>query len=848
LSAIRPRPTSASARDSARKARAGTPAARSSAYATAISILDRALNNELRRSFDDGAVKGGLDLLIARLVTEKRLPPGTALTRALMDLARVSYGSLPGSGRAQWIKNLRGLLAQQPPAATSRPNPGRSTRPEPKPRPAPSLAAAQTAISLDTSLESLGGSNRVMISKLRLLGVQTLHDLLFHFPHRYDDFSTIRTVSELVPGEQQTLVSTVWSAAEKQMGRSRKGTELIVGDGTGNLRVVFFNQPYLAARFRTGEQIVLSGKVTLFQHQRQMDSPEWESLNGSDLAQALHTGRLVPVYPLTAGLSARSLRRFIRSALDRFLSLIGETLPESLLRRHDLMTLPEAIRQIHYPDSTDGAGAARRRLAFDELLALELAVLDDRRQRLGSSHAVGLRTSAALRQGFLSSLPFPLTSAQRRASEEIEADLELSRPMARLLQGDVGSGKTVVAALSLLATVDNGFQGVLMAPTEILAEQHYRTLCRLVVATANDEAITQVQPAYMPRPLRIGLLHGGLSARLKTASRAALAKGEIDIAVGTQALIQDALQMQRLGLAVVDEQHRFGVLQRAALRDKGRNSHLLVMTATPIPRTLALTFYGDLEISLIDEMPPGRSPAITQFVRAGGRDGAYRSVRQEIDAGRQAFVICPLVEESEKLEVRAAVEEYEALSSLDVFSGVRLGLLHGRMKSKEKDAVMRDFAEHRTQVLVSTAVVEVGIDVPNASVIVIEGADRFGLAQLHQFRGRVGRGKDQSYCFLVAENASPEAGERLRLMEHVQDGFRLAEEDLRLRGPGEYFGTRQSGLPNLRVARLTDIALLEQARTEAVSILDSARTLQAEEWTALRQEVERLRRRGNEVN
>jgi len=627
-----------------------------------VSILERALDNERRHSFDDVAVKGGLDRLIARLVTEQRLPPGSALARALADLARVKYASLPRSGRAQWIANLGALVSRGDWTASGVAVSSAARSPSRASRSASAQAELRRpSVTLDAPLEVVGGTNRVMITKLRLLGVETLRELLYHFPHRYDDFSKVRPVAELVPGEEQTLVSTVWTAAEKQMGRTRKGTELIVGDGTGNLRVVFFNQPYLAARFRTGTGIVLSGKVTVFQNQRQMDSPEWELLDGGDLSQAVHTGRLVPVYPLTAGLKARGLRRLIRSALDRFTGLIEESLPETLLRRHELMSLPEAIRQIHFPDSSDAAGAARRRLAFDELLALELAVLDDRRQRLGSSHAVGLRTAGALRQGFLSSLPFSLTTAQQQASEQIQADMELSRPMARLLQGDVGSGKTVVAVLSLLATVDNGFQGVLMAPTEILAEQHYRTLRRLVGATESEETITEVQPAYMARPLRLGLLHGGLTARQKTASRGAISRGEIDIAVGTQALIQDSLEMQRLGLAVVDEQHRFGVLQRAALRDKGRHSHLLVMTATPIPRTLALTLYGDLEISVIDEMPPGRSPAVTRFVQPSERGHAYRFVRQEIEAGRQAFVICPLVEESEKIEVRAAIEEYQNL-------------------------------------------------------------------------------------------------------------------------------------------------------------------------------------------
>lgn len=712
---------------------------------------------------------------------------------------------------------------------------------------------------LDGPAGTAPGVNRAVVAKLQTLGIESVRDLLYHFPHRYDDFSRIRPIAELVPGEQQTLVASVWTSAEKQMGKRRKGTELIVGDASGNLRVVFFNQPYLAPRFRTGTRIVLSGKVSVFQHQRQMDSPEWEILDEGDLAQAVHTGRLVPVYPLTAGLAARTLRRIIHATLDRHLPAVSESLPVEVLRRHGLMPLQEAIRQMHYPDSEATALAARQRLAFDELLAVEVAVLDERRQRIGSSHAVALPISEALERGFLDSLPFVLTSAQWRAATQIQGDLATDRPMARLLQGDVGSGKTVVAALGLLAAVENGLQGVLMAPTEILAEQHFHTLRRIFgggTASAElqeaDGALVELAPPYLDRPLRLGLLHGGLSARTKAASQDALARGALDVAVGTQALIQEGVGLPRLGLAVVDEQHRFGVLQRAALRDKGKNSHLLVMTATPIPRTLALTLYGDLEISVIDELPPGRRPLITRFVQSEERGHAHRFVRDEIDAGRQAFVICPLVEESENLEVRAAVEEFERLTALDIFHGVEIGLLHGRMKPREKEAVMRDFYERRSQVLVSTAVVEVGIDVANASVILIEGADRFGLAQLHQFRGRVGRGSQQSYCFLVADNPSTEAVERLRLMEQIQDGFQLAEADLRLRGPGEYFGTRQSGMPDLRVARLTDVELLERARKEAGAILQSGVSFGAsaasDEWSALQQQVERLRRRGGEVS
>jgi ATP-dependent DNA helicase RecG len=849
----------------------------------AMAVLRRALVAERQRGYDDGIVKGGLDRLIERLGASDGIPAGSPLARALRDLAATGYASLRPVGRAQWVRSLltlldeppRGEAVSHPPSAVSRENsttprptrrPGGASQDQARParrdpdarRPTPDTrpAARRRAVKappatgdLNSSVAVLPGVNRGVAGKMQALGIQTIEDLLQHFPHRYDDFSRIRSISDLVPGEQQTLVASVWTSAERQMGRFRSGTELIVGDATGNLRIVYFNQPYLAAKFRTGARVVLSGKVSVFQDQMQMESPEWELLDTeSDLTQAVHTGRMVPVYPLTAGVTARTMRHAAHAALEAYADLLPETLPAELIDREGLLSRVEAVRQMHYPESDEHAEAARRRLAFDELLVLQLAVLRGRRERSQGGVAEPLQLPAAVEEGFLASLPFRLTAAQQRVTETVLADIGRTTPMARLLQGDVGSGKTVVAALALLAAVASGYQGVIMAPTEILAEQHYRTLCRLFGARDADPGpIYRCQLPYLGRPLRLALLHGGLPARVKAEVQTALAEGEVEIVAGTQALIQEHVQIQRLGLAVVDEQHRFGVMQRAALRDKGSNAHLLVMTATPIPRTLALTLYGDLDVSVIDEMPPGRKPVRTKLVPPEQRDNAYRFVRKQLAAGRQAFIICPLVEESEKIEVRAAVEEYERLRRLPIFADVSIGLLHGRMKTAEKDAVMQAFYRQESDILVSTAVVEVGIDVPNASIILIEGADRFGLAQLHQFRGRVGRGADQSYCLLLADSPSSDAIERLRLMEETQDGFALAEADLRLRGPGEYFGTRQSGLPDLKVARLTDTPILEQARDAAAALLEQDSELAAENLVALRSHVERLNR-GGEVN
>jgi len=581
------------------------------------------------------------------------------------------------------------------------------------------------------------------------------------------------------------------------------------------LRVVWWGQTYLARQLKTGMKVALSGKVTAFRGRLQMENPEWEPLEG----ESLHTRRLVPVYPGTEGLPQRLVRRLAREAVEALAGGLEETLPDDVRRRLKVPPLLRAMRGMHVPAAPREAQEARRRFALEELLYIELGVVRRRRMYQEEGSAPQLVLPPSVREGFERSLPFGLTAAQRRAIDELLKDIGGSIPMSRLLEGDVGSGKTVVAATALLAAVAGGYQGAIMAPTEVLAEQHYRTFCGLF--SDGDEGLWRdvFQPEYLEKPLRVTLLRGSLKASEKAAAQDSLARGETDIAIGTQALIQGEVSFQRLGLVVVDEQHRFGVEQRAALRQKGASPHVLVMTATPIPRTLALTVYGDLDLSVLDEMPPGRPPVKTYRLRPDQRQQAYDFLHKQVQAGRQAYVICPLVEESEAVAARAAVQEYERLCA-DVFPELRLGLLHGRMTPGEKDAVMREFRDGELDVLVSTAVVEVGIDVPNATVMLVEGADRFGLAQLHQFRGRVRRSSRQAYCLLLSENPSEEAQERLRIMETTHDGFKLAEEDLRIRGPGEYFGTRQSGLPDLKVARLTDVALIEQARAEAIRLLD----------------------------
>ncbi|MHB8577823.1 MAG: ATP-dependent DNA helicase RecG, partial [Dehalococcoidia bacterium] len=705
-------------------------------------------------------------------------------------------------------------------------------------------------LTLDAPVTSVPGIGAGRAEVLGRLGIEVVRDLLFHFPHRHDDYSRVAPISELRVGEQQTVVANVWSAHEVQIGRSpRKSTELIVGDETGNMQVVFFNNPYPARGLRTNQRVTLSGKTTVYQGMRQMQNPEWEVIDeGSDLDKAIHTGRLVPIYPLTHGLLNRSLRQYIRAAVDACVDQLEDPLPEPVRQAHGYLDLAAAVRQVHYPDDAEALEAARRRLAYEELLLLQLSVLARRVQRASSLRTAPLPLTAGQLAGFVGSLPFPLTGAQEKVIDAILADLTRPTPMARLLQGDVGSGKTVVAATALLAANANGLQSVIMAPTEILAEQHFRTLCTLFSVDSDARgAIVECRPVWWDRPIRIALLRGSLRAKAKRDVQESIALGLVDVAVGTQALIQSSVSFPRLGLTVVDEQHRFGVAQRSALAEKGDNSHLLVMTATPIPRTLALSVYGDLDLSVIDEMPAGRRPVRTRIIESHRRDYAYRFVRDQIELGFQAFVICPLVEESEALEVRAATEEYERLRR-EVYPDLAISLLHGRMAVAEKDAVMQDFRERRSQILVSTAVVEVGIDIPMATVIMIEGAERFGLAQLHQFRGRVGRAGQQSYCLLLSDSASEESLKRLELLEKTSDGLKLAEYDLEMRGPGDYFGTRQSGLPALRQARMTDLPILEQARSDAAVLLDGDPLLDQPDHAALRRRVEVLAKHAGEAN
>jgi ATP-dependent DNA helicase RecG len=557
----------------------------------------------------------------------------------------------------------------------------------------------------------------------------------------------------------------------------------------------------------------------------------------------------VPLYSLTQGLKPRQVRKLMKAVVDQFAGQVAEFLPPDLRKRCKLVDLPQAIAQAHYPEDESAKDSARNRLAFDELFLLQLGVLGRKHEWQESQPGTPVSVKETLLDNFIKSLPFELTAAQQKVLKELLSDLERPVAMSRLLQGEVGSGKTVVATAALLAAAASGYQGAFMAPTEILAEQHFSSVSEILSKTASkveEEENLRRFSGILDRPLTLALLIGDLSQANKQAVQHLVRDGEIDIVIGTHALIQKEVGFSKLGLAVVDEQHRFGVAQRSALRQKGFNPHVLVMTATPIPRTLALTLYGDLDLSVIDELPPGRQTIKTRWLKPAQRASAYAFLRKQVAEGRQAFIICPLVEESEAIQARAAVAEYERLSK-EVFPDLKLGLVHGRLSAAEKDGVMHKFRSGELQVLVSTPVVEVGIDVPNATVMLVESADRFGLSQLHQFRGRVGRGSEQSYCMLLAENPSEIGQARLDLIEKIQDGFQLAEEDLKLRGPGEFFGTRQSGLPDLRMARLSDVKLLELARAEAIRLFEKDPGLKKSEHKLLSLELARVWQAGTEL-
>jgi len=681
---------------------------------------------------------------------------------------------------------------------------------------------------LETEVQYVKGVGTKLAQVLSKLNIYTLGDLLFHLPRRYEDRRQFRKIAHARAGEAITVSGKLVTVDNVKV-RNLTLTKAYLDDGSGVLELVWYNQPYMKDTLNKlrNSQIVAYGIVKESPYGLQMETPEWEDLpDGADPDSLLSVNRIVPIYPLTEGIRQKRMRQIIWNAVQ-YAHLAPEILPRSVRERLGLMPIQQALQQIHFPDDEQMIEPARQRLVFEEFFLMQLGV-GLQRLRTRQERGIAMRIDAdRLNEMLHRIVPFELTNAQKRVIHEIWNDMAQPHPMNRLLQGDVGSGKTIVAAAAILAAVDNQYQAAIMAPTEILAEQHYINLHRL----------------FQPLGISVELLVGRLSNKQRQQARERIATGRGMVAVGTHALIQEGVSFARLGLAIVDEQHRFGVLQRAALRDKGIMPHVLVMTATPIPRTLTLTLYGELDVSIIDELPPGRKPVRTYWKTPEERLKVYAGVRKLVEQGRQAYVICPLIDESDKLQVRAAEQMAEHLQK-DVFPDLRVGLLHGRMKPAEKEAVMEAFRAGELDILVSTTVIEVGVDVPNAAVIVIEDADRFGLAQLHQLRGRVGRSEHQSYCVLIADPKSEEGQRRMEIMTRTNNGFLIAEEDLRIRGPGEIYGTRQSGMPSFRVADLVkDMRLLEVARQEAFRLLERDPELARPEHTALREAVERFRHR-----
>ena len=701
-------------------------------------------------------------------------------------------------------------------------------------KPSPTKPVTQPA-ALSAPTTVLPGVGAKHAQTLARLGIHSLGDMLYNFPRRYDDYTQLKPIQRLAYGEEVTVIGTVDSVSTRPIRGGRyQITEAVITDGTGFLRVTWFNQPWIGKRLLEDAQIVLSGKIDQYLGRPVMNSPEWEPLE----QQNLHTNRIVPVYPLTSKITQRWLRRTMYEVVTHWAPRVADPLPEKLRQSAELMDLSTALLQAHFPSTADQLRAARHRLAFDEILMLQLGVMSQKRNWQNRSASV-YDTPDDWLESQVARLPFQLTTAQQNALHDVRSDLASGRPMNRLLQGDVGSGKTVIAALGIAMLARHDAQSALLAPTSILAEQHYKSMLGLLGGNGAKSIDSADEIPYPLKPEQIRLLLGSTPETEKQETREALANGSIKLVVGTHALLEDPVVFANLQLAVIDEQHRFGVDQRAILRSKGENPHLLVMTATPIPRSLALTVYGDLDLSVMDEMPPGRQPIQTQVFYPRERERAYVFIRSQIDQGHQGFIIYPLVEESETSEALAAVEEQSRLQK-EVFPNYKVGLLHGRMKPDEKDATMSSFCSGEIHILVSTSVVEVGVDVPNATVMLIEGANRFGLSQLHQFRGRVGRSQYQSYCILIPDTPDAAENERLSAMLETNNGFILAQRDLEQRGPGEFLGTRQSGYSELRLANLTDIHLIEKARRHAQSIFETDPDLKSPDHHLLAQSLKRF--------
>jgi ATP-dependent DNA helicase RecG len=853
---------------------------------SSVEKLSKFIRLEVERGYDNRAVVGGLDKILPSWENEARANqlPDEVIQTVITGLK--SYPTLEPAERAEMLQGLKSQLEQATPRHTSpqaaegglvnnatvSPDPQRS-RPAHEagavpdqrgpgaraysPAPAPAQPASE---GLTASTRVLPGVGNRISQTLSTLGLNTLEDLLYYFPRRYDDYSQLKPINRLTYGEVTTVLGTIQNIFTRPIrGGKIQMTEAVVTDGTGSMRVNWFNQPWLAGKFSSGTQVVLAGKIDQYLGRLTMTNPEIEPIE----QEHLHTNRIVPVYPLTAGLNQKNLRRIMHQTVSYWAQRVPEYLPERVRSAVKVVSLSTALMNVHFPESQDMLDVARWRLAFDEIFLLQLGVLRQKRTWQAADARV-FDTSQEWLDEQVVRLPYQLTGAQQRVIGEIRQDIATGRPMNRLIQGDVGSGKTVVAALAIGMVTSKGAQAAVMAPTSILAEQHYRTLTRLLAqpvelqheAEGEGEGELVISDPLL-RPEQVRLLIGDTSEAEKQEIRDGLSNGLVKVIIGTHALLEGPVEFQELELAVIDEQHRFGVAQRATLRSKGTNPHLLVMTATPIPRSLALTVYGDLDVSVMDEMPAGRLPVETYVLRPLERERAYQVIRSQVEQGRQAFIVYPLVEQSDAEEsdegateaqvpvpgsngvLLSAVEEQKRLQD-KIFPKLKVGLLHGRMKPEDKDQVMKAFRDKAFHILVSTTVIEVGVDISNATVMLIEGANRYGLAQLHQLRGRVGRGGDQAFCLLIPDKEDAVENERLAVMSETNDGFVLAEHDLQQRGPGDFLGTRQAGFSELKMANLTDVRLIEKARQQALTIFQEDPDLSAPLYGSLARKLDQF--------
>jgi ATP-dependent DNA helicase RecG len=798
-----------------------------------LEIIQKPFKIEIKTGCQDRAVIGGLNGFITIWVEKANNFADSAIQKSLLkELAKLfgDYAEIQPANRQLKIREAQRIIEQL--CNLQETNLTQEEDDEPPTQKEPEIKIERTEPRYDPSreemlympIQNISGIGQKRAELLREeVGIMNVGDLLEYYPRDYLDRSKIKQIYQVGrSNDYETIQGVVVNQMDinPKRANAQKFSKTVIYDQTGVASLVAFGKrvQYMASALKPDTKVVVSGKFKREYGEIQSTEYAYEILSDED-AELIHTGRIVPVYPLTAKLNQRSLRRWLKIAVDQYASFVYEILPYDMRERLSLIDRISAVKNIHFPESQKHLDSARQRLAFDELFLLELGLGLKKQKWQIDEEGIIFRRRTDLVQRFIESLPFKLTKAQNRVIAEIESDMQSNRSMNRLLQGDVGSGKTVVAAIAMLLAVDNDYQSALMAPTEILAEQHYNTLNKLL----------------QPMGLEVVLLRSDMSKHEKNYALQMLQSGEAKIAVGTHALIQTGVEFANLGLVITDEQHRFGVMQRAELKKKGLNPDVLVMTATPIPRTLALTVYGDLDVSVIDELPPGRQKVETRWVSEGKRSEIYRFIEDQISQGRQAYIVYPLVEESEKLEDLKAATEMAEHFQKDIFLHLKIGLIHGRMRADEKQEVMNKFKANELNILVSTTVIEVGIDVPNATIMLIEHAERFGLAQLHQLRGRVGRSGHKSFCLLIANPTTEDAVQRMKAMTKTNDGFVIAEEDLAIRGPGEFFGTRQAGMPDLKVANIArDVKILEIARKEAFRIAQIDPTLSKPDHKALK--------------